>query len=223
MFENLRDAFREAVDNFKHELNRDDVPVTVDRLLLAMQDELVQARSLLGALERQIAEASAHVARDRAEEDTCRRRAEMASKVGDQETARIALKFAVRHERRRMVLERKAVALDEERSIRVIEVDEMTVRVEEARSKRDILAAAASADASDQTLRAADDLPDELDRMASEMEPDPRSQRRSQIDDLEREFNDLRVDPWAPIPRRELDVDAALAELKRRMGSSGTE
>jgi hypothetical protein len=37
------------------------------------------------------------------------------------------------------------------------------------------------------------------------------------MDDLEREFRELRVDPWAPIPRREIDPDAALEELKRRM------
>src|SRR5881396_3540413 len=106
MFEDLRDAFREALENFKHELNRDDVPPTVDRLLLAMQTELTQARELVSALEKQIADA-----RGQAEEATCRRRAQMASKVGDEETARIALEYAVRYERRRVVMEKKIVAL----------------------------------------------------------------------------------------------------------------
>ena len=105
MFDNLRDAFREAVENFKHELSRDDdVPPTVDRLLLAMRNELAQARDLVSALERQIADAQAQVARDQSEEDTCRRRAEMATKVGDEETARIALEYATRYERRRLVM-----------------------------------------------------------------------------------------------------------------------
>src|SRR6187401_2502716 len=104
MFDNLRDAFREAVENFKHELNRnDDVPPTVDRLLLAMHQELAQARELVSALEKQIADAQAQVGRDRDEEGTCRRRAEMATRVGDEETARIALEYAVRYERRRVV------------------------------------------------------------------------------------------------------------------------
>lgn len=214
MFEDLRDAFREALENFKTELNRDeDVPPTVDRLLLAMQTELVQARQLLTALETQIAEAKGQAERDRAEEDTCRRRAEMANKVGDAETARIAVEYAVRYERRRIVLERKVTALDEERGIRVVELTEMTNRIDEARSKRDHLAAAVGGD--DDALRAADDLFDELDRMASEAAAG--TGRRTAPDDLEREFDELRVDPWAPAPRRDLDVDAALEELKRRM------
>jgi phage shock protein A len=217
MFENLRDAFREAVENFKHELNQeDDVPPTVNRLLLAMQAELAQARELVASLEKQVADARAQVARDGDEEATCRRRAEMAKKVGDEETARIALEYATRYERRRLVLERKVVALDEEHSVRVLELTEMTERIDEARSKRDELAAAAAGKDDDETLRAADDLFDELDRMASEAESGS-ERRRDAADDLEREFRDLRVDPWAPMPRREIDVDAALDELKRRM------
>lgn len=215
MFEDLRDAFREALENFKTELNRDeDVPPTVDRLLVAMQAELAQARALVAALEAQIAEARGQAERDRGEEDTCRRRAEMAGKVGDAETARIALEYATRYERRRIVLERKVTALDEERGIRVVELTEMTNRIDEARSKRDHLAAAVGDD--DDALRAADDLFDELDRMAREASTGA-GRPSSPMDELEREFRDLRVDPWAPLPRRELDVDAALEELKRRM------
>ena len=54
--------------------------------------------------------------------------------------------------------------------------------------------------------------------MASEAESGGR-RRRAPMDDLEREFHDLRVDPWAPVKRREIDADAALEELKRRMKS----
>lgn len=220
MFENLRDAFLEAVENFKHEVNREeDVPETVDRLFLAMQDELTQTRRLLEGLEKQIADASAEVARDKGEEDTCRRRAEMAKKVGDEETARIAVEYAVRYERRRMVLERKVVALGEEREIRVVEMSEMTERLTEARAKRDTLHAAADEGDVAETARAADDLFEELDRMAGEMDPPVGRSKRSAMDDLEAEFRELKVDPWAPIQRRtEADYDAALAELKRRMG-----
>jgi phage shock protein A len=219
MFDNLRDAFRDAVENFKHELNRDDdVPPTVNRLLLAMQGELAQARELVSALEKQIADARAQIERDRSEEATCRRRADMATKVGDAETARIALEYAIRYERRRVVLERKVVALDEEHGIRVVELTEMTAQIEEAKSKRDDLAAAVGSSDSDATLRAADDLLDELDRMATDAEGST-ERRGPEMDDLERQFRDLKVDPWAPTRRREVDVDAALDELKRRMKS----
>jgi hypothetical protein len=222
MFDDLRDAFREALDNFKQELGEDDVPPTVERLLVAMQAELAQARDLVASLERQIADGRAQVERDRGEEATCRRRAEMAAKVGDDETVRIATEYAVRYERRRVVLERKVAALDEERGIRVVELTEMTTRFEEARSKRDDLASAAGSPDADATLHAADELMEEIDRMARDAEPGPGhagdAYRSGTIDDLEREYRDLRVDPWAARPRRELDVDAALAELKRRMG-----
>lgn len=188
MFENLRDALRDAIANFKYEVGRDDVPVTVDRLLLAMQNELADARVLIESLDQQIAQATIQVGRDRDEESTCRRRAQMAARVGDEETARIALEYAVRYERRRLVMERKVVALQEERSIRIVELTEMTERIEEARSKRDTLAAAAEGSDDDRAVRAADDLFDELDQMASAMDPSVRADRRRTMDDLEREF-----------------------------------
>ena len=40
MFDDLRTAFREALDNFKKELKRDQVPETVDRLLVGMRSQL---------------------------------------------------------------------------------------------------------------------------------------------------------------------------------------
>ena len=218
MFENLRDAFREAIANFKEELARDEVPGTVDRLFLGMKSELAEAKALVASLEKQIEEARVQVTRDGDEGATCRRRGDLARKVGDEETARIAFEYAVRYERRRVVLERKVVALDEERAIRAVEAQEMAERLREAQQKRDTLVAAAGSSDRHETIRAADDLFEELDRMAGEMtDPGPASRRSHTMDDLEREFRDLRVDPWAPVPGREMDPDAALEELKRRM------
>ena len=56
MFEDLRNAFREAVQNFKDELDRDSVPETVDRLLKGMIDEVTQARARLKSLMDRAAE-----------------------------------------------------------------------------------------------------------------------------------------------------------------------
>ena len=44
MFENLRNAFREAVENFNKELNRDEVPDVVDGLLRQMHEEVTDAK-----------------------------------------------------------------------------------------------------------------------------------------------------------------------------------
>ena len=218
MFENLRDAFREAIANFKEELAREEVPGTVDRLFLGMKNELADAKSHLAALEKQIEHARIQVKRDGDEEATCRRRGEMARKVSDEETARIAFEYAVRYEQRREVLERKVVALDDERVIRAVELQEMAERLTEAQEKRDTLAAAAGSRNSDETIRAADDLFEELDRMAGEMtDPGPGPRRSRTMDDIDREFRDLRVDPWAPVQESEMDPDAALEELKRKM------
>jgi phage shock protein A len=196
MFENLRDAFREAIANFKEELAREEVPGTVDRLFLGMKNELADAKSHLAALDQQIAHARIQVKRDGDEEVTCRRRGEIAHKVSDEETARIAFEYAVRYERRRAVLERKIVALDDERVIRAVELQEMAERLSEAQDKRDTLATAAGSRNSDETIRAADDLFDELDRMAGEMtDPGPGSRQSRTMDNIDREFRDQRVDP----------------------------
>jgi phage shock protein A len=216
MFENLRDAFREAIENFKAELNReDDVPPTVDRLLLGMQNEIAEAKANLRTLHAQLEQTRAQVLRESSEEATCRRREEMARKVGDEETARLAAEYAARHARRREVLERKVAALDEEHAMHAAEVAEMHARVREAQEKRDTLA---SADDGAETTRAANDLFDEIDRLAGDLdEEQPRARARTG-DDLEREYRDLQVDPWAEIERPPVDFDERLSELKKRMG-----
>ena len=223
MFENLRDAFREAIDNFKTELNRqaDDeampVPGTVDRLLLGMQNEVAEARAALRALHVQLEQARAQILHESSEESTCRRREVLARKVGDEETARLAADFAAKHARRREVLERKAAALDDEHAMRAAEIAEMLARVREAKEKRDSLAAASHGAA---TAHAAHELFEEIDRLASDLgdaprggaDPPPRG-----TDDLAREYGELQVDPWAEIERPRVDYDERLAELKKRM------
>ena len=218
MFDNLRDAFRKAIANFKEELAREEVPGTVDRLFLGMKNELADAKSHLSALEKQIEHARIQVKHDGDEEVTCRRRGDIARKVSDEETARIAFEYAVRYERRRAVLERKIVALDDERVIRSVELQEMAERLSEAQDKRDTLAAAAGSRNSDETTRAADDLFDELDRMAGEMTgPGPGSRQSHAMDDIDQELRDLHVDQWAQGQESKMDPDPTLEELKRKM------
>ena len=73
MFENLRNAFREALDNFNKELDRDQVPGAVDRLLAGMHDELADAKVRIKELEDQIARADVEAAREKKEAETARR------------------------------------------------------------------------------------------------------------------------------------------------------
>ncbi len=215
MFENLRNAFREAVENFNKEMSRDQVPEMVDKLLTGMRAEVVDAQVAIRELEVQIARATAEAAREKAEAATARRRGKMAADIGDQETAGVATEYAEKREERQRVLEQKAAAMQAELAIRTKEVDEMLAKVKEAQTKRDALGASAGRTGARESLHAADDLFSELDRMAEKIgSEDARAQAAEDFSDL-----DLEADPdFAPPPPPELDVDARLEELKRRMG-----
>lgn len=219
MFENLRTAFREAVENFKEELNRDDVPQAVDQLLAGMRDEVTEAKTRLHDLESGIERALLEAEREKREEATCIRREEMARKIGDEETARVAAEFRAKHAKRREVLEGKAVALQRELEVRKAEIEEMIGHIKEAQKRRDSLAAEAGRSTARDSIRGAEDLFDELDRMADKMGDES---RRDEAEDILRDLDDTvgsdyGIDLDAP-SRPRVDVDARLAELKRRMG-----
>lgn len=218
MFENLRAAFREAVENFKEELNRDQVPEAVDRLLSGMRDEVTEAKTRLHDLEAGIERALLEAEREKREVATCLRREEMARKIGDEETARVAVEFREKHTRRREVLEGKAVALQRELEVRRAEIEEMIEHIKEAQKRRDALAAEAGRSTARDSIRGTEDLFDELDRMADKIEDtEARSEAAQALDELDLdEESDFRID-LDEEPRQPLDVDQALAELKRRM------
>jgi phage shock protein A len=220
MFDDLRAAFREALDNFNAELNRDRVPETADRLLRGMKRELVDSKAMISELERQVQRAEQEVERERTDAATARRREELARRIGDEETAAVARKYAERHEERHRLLERKAATLREELTLRRRDTDEMLAKYQEASKKRDALASTAGRSAARESIHAADDLFSELDRMAEAVEGErAQAEAAEALDDLDLDGtsrSDFHVD--LDEPREELDVDAALAELKRRMG-----
>jgi phage shock protein A len=213
MFENLRNAFREAVENFNKELDRDRVPETVDRLLVGMRDEVAGAQASVHELEEQIAKAQGEIEREKGEVSTARRRGKMAADIGDTETTEVAEKYAAKHQERLRLLEQKLTALQGELDFQRKEVEGMLEKFKEAKTKRDSLGATAGRTEARSSLRDADDLFSELDRMADKIDGE------TSVADAEAEFDplDLHVDMDAP-PRREVDYDAALEELKRRMG-----
>lgn len=217
MFEDLRRAFREAVDNFRNELNRDQVPEAVDRLLSGMIDETAEAKAHLASLEKDLERTRAQASAEAREVETCLRREAMARDIGDEETATLAAEYAERHLRRQQVLEQKAEALAREVELRTGEVAEMLEKVKEARSRRDALAAQAGRTGAHSALGQADDLFAELDRMAEKIGDTERTGDAART--VADEFDDLRVDPYAAPPPRasDEDLDARLAELKKRM------
>lgn len=215
MFEDLRSAFREAVNNFKDEIDRDEVPETVDKLLLGMRNEVADAKVAVKELEDQMTRAVHQSEKEKNEAATCRRREKMARDINDGETADVAAQYAEKHEERQRLLEQKAVALNDELKYRQKEVEEMFVKVKEAQAKRDSLTATAGRSGARGSIGAADDLFSEMDRMAEKIgDESARGEAAAEMDPL-----DLHVDmdepPRAPV---DVDYDARLEELKRRMG-----
>jgi phage shock protein A len=213
MFDNLRNAFREAIDNFNKELQRDQIPEAVDNLLAGMRAEVVDAQARVRELEAQIARATAEAERERSEAATARRRGKMAADIGDSDTAEVADQYAATREERLRVLEQTAAAMKEELALRSREVQEMLEKVKEAQASRDRLTATAGRTGARESLHAADDLFSELDRMAEKIgHEDARAHAAEELSDL-----DLDANPdFAPPPPP--DLDARLEELKRRMG-----
>lgn len=221
MFDDLRDAFREALDNFNKELSRNQVPETVDKLLVGMKNEIADEKAQVAGLEDQHEKTRAQIERLAEEMKTARRREETARRIDDQETAELAAQYAAKQESHRDVLEKKAVALKEEIDFRRRTVEEMYARFHEAREKRDALAATAGRSGARNSMSAADELFGELDRVEEKIENNrARGEAAETLDQLDLDdLSEYHVDlndtpPEAP------DVDAALAELKRRMGES---
>jgi len=223
MFEELRDAFREALDNFNKELRRDHVPETVDRLLVGMRDEIVDEKAEVSGLEAQLQKTLAEAEREAENGRTCRRREEMARRIDDEETATLAVEHAVKHEGRHAVLLKKVEVMREELVLRKRGLDEMMTQFDAARTKRDSLSATTGRTGARQSFAEADDLFGELDRMAEKIEGERSEAEAAEIMDSldveERSEYHVEYDSDTPPPEKEeLDVDAALAELKRRMG-----
>ncbi len=222
MFDDLRAAFREALDNFNKELSRDQVPGTVDRLLAGMKREIVDEKAEISRLEAELEKALSEIERLAEQRDTARRREEMARRIDDDETVKVAAEFATRSEKHLAVLRKKADALGEELDFRKRTLAEMRDRFEEARKKREALGATTGRSQARETLSAADDLLGELDRMAEKIEGERAAGEAAEAFDglgLD-ERSEYHIDVDEPARREELDVDAALEELKRRMGES---
>lgn len=215
MFDSLRQAFREAVDNFQTELNRDAVPEAADRLLKAMEREVVEVRLHLEKLEKERDLAKEEAVREGKEARTCLRREEMARSIGDAETEKVARDFAARHLRRKDLLEEKARVLDREIEDRHAELEGMTAQLGQARTSRDSLAASAGRTGARERIRDADGLFSELDRLADRIRDfEARAGAAEELGELE--LADVDGEP-APTRLTEEDLDARLTELKRRM------
>ncbi|HUF70183.1 MAG TPA: hypothetical protein VMM79_16165 [Longimicrobiales bacterium] len=123
MFNDWKQAWREAVDNFRRELSGDEG--TADSRTRAMQREFSSAQSAMDKLDGEIRRTRREAGEERENEQICRRREEMAKKIDDEETIRIAAEFAIRHAERAAILERKVEVLVQERQLVERDLDSM--------------------------------------------------------------------------------------------------
>lgn len=121
MFDDWKEAWRAAVENFQRELEGDDG----DDATRAMRRDERLAADALRRLDAELSAARANAARERDAEKICRRREGMARDIADDETARIAGEYAVRHAERAVVLERKVEVLVAERDLLVRDLEQM--------------------------------------------------------------------------------------------------
>ncbi len=208
MFEDLRQAWKEAVENFWRELG-EDAGDESRKQLTAMRQQLGTAESELRRLDAEVARAQAAATAERREEETCRRRLTMAEGIGDAETARVAQTFAERAAERAAVMERKAEALEAEQALRARELGEMRSALDSASA-----ALAASPGAGAPGVGAATEGGPASNRGQSYTIGDwPDPANPADADRLQRDVEFRRMQREA----REKAAEAKLEELKKRM------
>ena len=181
-------------DDIRHafrELLHGNVPPEGRRELIAvMKETLVQAKLALEDLREGVEVTRKRVERERAELDTIRRRKGLAQGVGDAETVSVAERFETQHAERLAVLEQKMAAQESELALVERDVTEMKEQLKAA------LAGVGSGMRSG-TVEAADPLDGERAGLEQQLNDLKRAERRANAN---------------------ADADAALAELKKRMG-----
>ncbi len=216
MFESLREAFRQALENFNSELNRDRIPEAADRLLRAMKAELVELQRQSDEIQKDLDVAHTEARREQDAARTCLRREAMALKIGDQETASLAHEYAGKHLRRHEILTEKTEVLARELEERRRNLEEMTSQFREARIRRESLAATAGRSETRDQIRDAQDLFDEMDRMARRIQDlEAGAGAAQELDEALGRQAAGDTDEWG-----EEDLEARLEALKRRMGEA---
>jgi hypothetical protein len=118
MFDEWKNAWQQAVDNFERELRDPDEHFSPNQRASAMRRDLAAARNALNRLSADLDQARKDLAGEEESEQTARRRAEMARRIDDADTVRIALDFAGRHAHRAGILRRKVDVLQDELAMR---------------------------------------------------------------------------------------------------------
>lgn len=199
MFKDWKQAWQQAVENFQRELGDDDSPSGSPQIG-SMRSDLGKAKAALQGLAEDLVETRKEVAAEEEAERTCIRRKELAERIGDQETVRLAEEWAQRHSQRADLLRRKVEILAAELEMRREELRRMEVALEDA--VKTVTAGGATAGGAAPGEAAAGSVGG-----ASTNAPEPNPERSRQ----DAAFR--RLDQEA----RERAAQARLEELKKRM------
>lgn len=222
MFKKLKDAIDGALSALE---GRTNAAGDVDELLGGMREELIQAKSALPRFEQGLEKLQRLQAEERKRAEDCVRRAGQARDIDDQETLRLAVEYAERHQERVRVYGEKIEAARAELALQRRTVDEMTEQLKSAMTHRDVLKVRSRRSRTTESLRGgADTAAARFDRMAEDIEDE--ASRAEAARDLDEEFGGDFDAGYAPRPRAgRMDPDelaeVRLEELKRRMSEEG--
>jgi hypothetical protein len=131
MFEDWKKAWEQAVSNFQRELADEDQPGDAPgHRAASMRRDLANAKRALERLHGDLVSSRQELSAEEEQLVTCERRAAMAEKIGDAETARIATEFATKHTDRAAILRRKVEVLQDELAMRQEELGVMEKQAE---------------------------------------------------------------------------------------------
>lgn len=183
--------FDEVRQAFRELLHGNVTPEGRRELIGVMKDTLVRARLAMDDLRDGVEATRKRVERERMELATIRRRKGLAQGVGDAETVTVAERFEAQHVERLGVLERKLEVQESELALVEREVSEMKEQLKAA------LAGVGSGMRAGTVDAAADPLDDGRAGLEQQLNEMKRAQHRANAN---------------------ADADAALEELKKRMG-----
>lgn len=218
MFKKLKDAIDGALSALE---GRTDAAGNVDELLAGMREELIEAKAALPRLEQGLEKLRRMQAEERKRAEDCVRRAGQARDIGDEETLRLAVEYAERHQERVGVYGEKIEAARAELAMQRKAVSEMTAQLKSAMTSRDVLKVRSRRSRTTEALRGSGDTAaDRFDRMTQDIEDE--ASRAEAARELDEEFGgdfDAGYAPRSGSDRLDPDdlAELQLEELKRRM------
>ena len=203
MFESIREALRDLWHGSRTPEERREV-------LAQMRETLMRARLGVEDLEGGRSATRVKLAEERRELETVRRRRQMAERIQDAETVRVAQRFERQHEEKVAVLERKLEAQEAELALVEREVTEMTREFKAAHAGVDPAMVGGRTAAQAEQARQAE-AEQELDEALGARDP-ARDPLGSELDSMRRATDRQ---------SREAQAEELLRALKQRMSGGG--